>query len=47
MRQGYQKFYQNGTLIHTDLNSCWSGKVWPFHDLDDGEPVRFLCRKAG
>ena len=30
--QGLQKFYQNGTLLHTDGDSAWSGKVWPFRE---------------
>jgi Abhydrolase family/Concanavalin A-like lectin/glucanases superfamily len=45
--EGYQKFYQNGTLVHTDRYSCWGGKVWPFHDLDVGEPVRMSVPQGG
>jgi dienelactone hydrolase len=45
--EGYQKFYQNGTLVHSDRYSCWGGKIWPFHDLDDGEPVRLSVPQGG
>jgi len=30
--QGYQKFYQNGTLVHTDHNHSAGGYVRPFHE---------------
>src|SRR5438552_3406306 len=30
--KGFQKFYRNGTLVCTDLDSCHAGKVRPFKD---------------
>jgi hypothetical protein len=44
---GFQKFYQNGTLVHTDRDSCWGGKVWPFDDLDAGDSVRISVPAGG
>lgn len=38
--KGFQRFYRNGTLIATDLESCHAGKVRPFVDRDPGQPVR-------
>src|SRR5262249_47310489 len=37
---GYEKFYQNGMLVHTDRNAAAGGKIWPFRDVAAGEPVR-------
>lgn len=47
--EGYQKFYQNGTLIHTDRDSAWGGKVWPFRETGTGEvePVRLAVPLGG
>jgi dienelactone hydrolase len=45
--QGYQKFYQNGTLIHSNRNRAAAGKVWPFHDVVTGEPVRLSMAEGG
>jgi hypothetical protein len=44
---GYHKFYQNGTLIHTDRHSMYAGKIWPFRDVDAGEPVRLSVPMGG
>lgn len=45
--QGGQKFYHNGVLVHTDANSCWAGKAWPFRDAADGEPMRLAMPQGG
>src|SRR5688500_17346635 len=38
--RGFQSFYVDGALIHTDTNSVSGGKFIPFHDTKPGEPVR-------
>jgi len=38
--EGFQKFYHNGTLVHTDRNSTYAPKIWPFRDGTNGEPIR-------
>lgn len=38
--KGFQKFYLNGTLVCSDIESCHAGKVRRFQDLERGEPVR-------
>ena len=38
--KGFQKFYRNGVLVHTDTNAISAGKVWPFRDGTNGEPIR-------
>lgn len=47
--RGFQKFYQNGTLIHTDQDSAWSPKIWPFHEdrAKPSEPVRLAVAHGG
>jgi len=45
--QGGQKFYHNGVLVHSDAESCWAGKVWPFHDTAEGEPLRVAMPQGG
>lgn len=45
--QGYQKFYENGKLIHTDRNASSAGRVWPFRDQAAGEPVRLAMPLGG
>ena len=45
--QGGQRFYHNGVLVHTDADSCWAGKVWPFRDTADGEPLRLAMPQGG
>jgi len=46
---GYEQFYQNGTLIHTDRDSCWSVKAWPFRETgkEEGAPVRLAVPQGG
>ena len=44
---GYQKFYQNGALIHTDREAAAAPKIWPFHDAADGDPVRLAVPQGG
>lgn len=44
---GFQKFYQNGTLIHTDRDSAWSPRALPFRDTAAGEPVRVAMPLGG
>lgn len=46
-RRGYQHFYANGALVHTDRESSSSGKVRPFCDRDDGGPVRAAVPLGG
>src|ERR1051325_2948211 len=38
--RGFQKFYVDGALIHTDTNSVSAGKFNAFHDTNAGEPIR-------
>jgi hypothetical protein len=38
--KGFQKFYVNGALVCTDLESCHGGKIRKFRDVDPGAPVR-------
>jgi len=45
--EGFQKFYQNGALIHTDRAAISAGKVWPFRDGLSGEPVRLAMPLGG
>lgn len=45
--RGFQKFYHNGTLIHTDRNASSAGHIWPFRDLAPGEPVRLAMPLGG
>ena len=45
--EGYEKFYQNGTLIHSNQNRAAAGKVWPFRDVAAGEPVRLSMPEGG
>jgi dienelactone hydrolase len=44
---GFQKFYRNGTLLHTDSNSVNAPKLWPFDDAAPGEPVRLAMPLGG
>jgi hypothetical protein len=44
---GGQKFYDNGVLAHTDADSCWAGKVWPFQETEEGEPLRLAMPQGG
>ncbi|MBM3234704.1 hypothetical protein FJZ31_00215 [Candidatus Poribacteria bacterium] len=47
--QGYQKFYQNGTLIHTDRNAASAGYMRPFCEAGEGikEPIRLAMPMGG
>jgi hypothetical protein len=38
--KGFQKFYRNGALVCTDLDSCHAGKIRPFKDAERGAPLR-------
>jgi hypothetical protein len=44
---GFQKFYRNGALVHSDSNSVSAPKVWPFDDTADGEPARLAMSLGG
>ncbi|MCI0747794.1 MAG: acetylxylan esterase [Verrucomicrobia subdivision 3 bacterium] len=43
---GSQKFYRNGTLVHTDRNAV-AVKAWPFVDTAAGEPLRLAMPLGG
>jgi dienelactone hydrolase len=45
--EGYQKFYQNGELIHSNQSRAAAGKVWVFHDVATGEPMRLSMPQGG
>lgn len=45
--KGFQKFYRNGALVCSDRESCHSGKVRPFRDLERGEPLRLALPLGG
>jgi dienelactone hydrolase len=45
--EGYQKWYRNGTLICGDRDSTYTPKVWPFHDREEGDPVRLAIPLGG
>jgi dienelactone hydrolase len=45
-KAGFHKFYRNGTLVHTDRDSAWAGKIIPFVD-GEGEPVRLAMPLGG
>lgn len=38
--EGYQDFYRNGVQVASDRESCWSGAVRPFRELEEGDPAR-------
>lgn len=44
---GFQKFYRNGTLVHSDSNAVMAPKIWPFNDSAAGEPVRLTMPLGG
>jgi dienelactone hydrolase len=44
---GFQKFYRNGTLVHSDSNSVNAPKIWPFNDTAEGEPLRLMMPLGG
>jgi dienelactone hydrolase len=46
--QGYQKFYQNGVLVHADHASTYSPVVRPFRETGEpSEPVRLTLPQGG
>ncbi len=45
--RGFQKFYRNGTLVHTDRDSAHAPAVTPFRDTAGGEPVRLAMPFGG
>jgi hypothetical protein len=44
---GFQKFYRNGALVHSDSNAVTAPKIWPFHDTAAGEPIRLTMPLGG
>jgi hypothetical protein len=44
---GYQKFYQNGALVHSDHEAAAAPRIWPFRDVAQGEPVRLSIPHGG
>jgi hypothetical protein len=45
--RGYQKFYRNGTLVGSDLDSAHAPKITPFRDTAEGPPVRVTLPLGG
>jgi hypothetical protein len=45
--RGFQKFYLNGTLVHTDDRAVTGSKIWLFRDTAAGEPVRLAMPLGG
>ena len=45
--RGYQQFYINGTPVHDDRDAAAAGKVGPFRDTEEGEPVRLAMPLGG
>lgn len=45
--KGYHRFYHNGELVHTDTNAIAAGKIWPFRDTTNGEPIRLAMPLGG
>jgi dienelactone hydrolase len=45
--EGFQKFYHNGTLVHTDRDSTYAPKIWPFREKVTNEPVRIAAQMGG
>lgn len=44
---GYQKWYRNGALVHTDHHSAAAGQVHRFVDAEAGEPLRMAMPLGG
>lgn len=44
---GFQKFYRNGTLVHSDSNAVSAPKIWPFKDQAEGEALRLSMPFGG
>jgi dienelactone hydrolase len=45
--KGFQKFYQNGALVHADREAAAAGKAWPFREAEPGDPVRVAMPMGG
>ena len=45
--RGYQKFYRNGRLVHSDADSAHAPAVRPFRDEADGGPLRLAMPLGG
>ena len=45
--EGFQKFYRNGVLVHSDTNAISSGRRWPFRDRTNAEPTRLAMPLGG
>jgi dienelactone hydrolase len=45
--KGFQKFYRNGTLVHSDEHSAHAPVVRPFRHTADGEPLRLAIPLGG
>lgn len=45
--KGFQKFYQNGALVHTNRDAAGAPRVWPFVDTAAGEPLRLAMPLGG
>jgi dienelactone hydrolase len=45
--RGYQKFYRNGVMVHSDGGSSHAPMMRPFVDTADGEPVRLAMPMGG
>lgn len=45
--RGFQRFYLNGTMVHADTHAISTGKIWPFVETGQGEPVRLAMPLGG
>ena len=45
--KGFQKFYRNGRLVHSDVQSAHAPAVRAFRDAIDGEPLRLAMPLGG
>ena len=45
--RGFQKFYLNGMLVHTDEHATGAGKIRPFRDTVPGDPIRLAMPLGG
>jgi dienelactone hydrolase len=43
---GFQKFYRNGTVVHTDRDSTYAPKIWPFKDRTN-QAIRLAAPLGG
>jgi len=46
---GHQSFYQNGQLVYSDHDSCWSPDTRPFQEdsAEETEPIRLMMPAGG